>query len=57
MSGRLGTANLPDKHNEAIDALAASDENAVRDVICEDIRQGMRNVSELLSESEFDQIV
>ena len=38
--GRFGTANLPDKHNEALAALRAGDAQGVADAIAEDLNQG-----------------
>ena len=50
MSGRFGTENLPDKHDEAMFALEAGDCDAVARLIDEDIRQGMDNVRIFLNE-------
>ncbi len=41
VSGRYGTSNLPDKHTEAIEALAARNPEAVARAIDDDIRQGL----------------
>lgn len=49
--GRYGTSNLPDKHDEAVAALAAGDPAATAQAICEDIRQGLDQVRETLSRS------
>jgi DNA-binding GntR family transcriptional regulator len=38
--GRFGTANLPDKHNEALAALRAGDAQGVAEAITEDLNQG-----------------
>ena len=38
--GRFGTANLPDKHSEALVALRAGDAPAVAAAIAEDLQQG-----------------
>ncbi len=42
--GRFGTANLPDKHAEALDAIAARDGAALAAAIAADIRQGIDQV-------------
>jgi DNA-binding GntR family transcriptional regulator len=39
--GRVGTANLVDQHAVALEALARSDEAALRQAICGDIADGM----------------
>ncbi len=46
--GRYGTANLPDLHAEALDALAAGDAEAVSAAIRGDIEQGIAQVREHL---------
>lgn len=43
--GRFGTANLPDKHSEALAALKAGQPKAAARAIADDIRQGMGQVS------------
>lgn len=50
MSGRFGTENLPDKHEEAVQALRDGDPDAVARHIDEDIRQGMDNIRLFLNE-------
>ena len=42
--GRFGTANLPDKHKEALTALRAGDAQAVAQAINEDLRQGHEGI-------------
>ncbi|MGR3342317.1 MAG: GntR family transcriptional regulator [Paracoccaceae bacterium] len=42
--GRFGTANLPDKHKEALIALRAGDAKAVAQAISEDLRQGHQGI-------------
>ena len=42
--GRFGTANLPDKHAEALSAIEAGDETALALAMREDIRQGIDQV-------------
>ncbi len=42
--GRYGTANLPDKHSEALDALRSGQASRAADAIADDIRQGMGQV-------------
>jgi DNA-binding GntR family transcriptional regulator len=49
--GRYGTSNLPDKHDEAMEALATSDPAGVAQAISEDIRQGLDQVRETLGGS------
>ncbi|MTI18070.1 GntR family transcriptional regulator [Rhodobacteraceae bacterium RKSG542] len=44
--GRYGTANLEDQHRQAIDALRARDEQALRAAILADIGQGMHFMSD-----------
>lgn len=44
MLGRRGTANLPDKHAEALDAMRARDGHALADAIRQDILQGINQV-------------
>ncbi len=44
ISGKYGTANLEDQHDEALLALAANDENATAKAILEDISQGFEIV-------------
>lgn len=45
MLGRAGTANLPDKHREALAAMRAGDADAVADAIRGDIEQGIAQVT------------
>ena len=42
--GRYGTANLPDKHSEALSALRAGNAQRAAEAIADDIRQGMGQV-------------
>ncbi len=42
--GRWGTANLPDKHAEALAAISARDPEALAQAMAEDIRQGIDQV-------------
>ncbi len=42
--GRFGTANLPDKHKEALAALRAGDAQSVAKAINEDLRQGHQGI-------------
>ncbi len=46
--GRYGTANLPDKHAEAMEAMRAGDGEAVAAAIHGDIEQGIAQVRETL---------
>jgi len=48
MLGRHGTANLPDKHQEALAAMRARDADAVAQAIREDIEQGIAQVTQSL---------
>lgn len=48
MLGRHGTANLPDKHREALAAMRARDPVAVEQAIRDDIEQGIAQVSRSL---------
>ena len=43
--GRFGTANLPDKHSEALDALRAGQTSIAAQAIADDISQGMGQIS------------
>lgn len=52
MLGRHGTANLPDKHLEALDALRAGDPEGVARAIAEDIEQGIAQVTRSLAPPE-----
>lgn len=45
MLGRHGTANLPDKHLEALAAMRSGDAEAVAQAIRDDIRQGIAQVN------------
>ena len=47
--GRYGTQNLPDKHVELIDALAAGDKSAAEAAMAEDVAQGMEQIREALN--------
>lgn len=47
--GRHGTANLPDKHDEALLALAEGDPATVCAAIRQDIRQGLEQIRQTLS--------
>lgn len=47
--GRYGTANLPDKHSEALAALREGDAARAADAIADDIRQGLGQVRLTLS--------
>jgi DNA-binding GntR family transcriptional regulator len=49
MLGRHGTANLPDKHREALAAMRARDPDAVAAAILGDIDQGIAQVTRSLS--------
>ena len=46
--GRFGTANLPDKHEEALEALRNSDSGAVAEAIRADIEQGIDQIARSL---------
>ncbi|WP_298841081.1 GntR family transcriptional regulator [uncultured Roseobacter sp.] len=46
--GRFGTANLPDKHAELLEALAAGDPDAAARAVVGDVEQGMRQIREAL---------
>ncbi len=48
MLGRHGTANLPDKHREALAAMRARDRDAVEQAIHDDIQQGIAQVTRSL---------
>ncbi|TYB80447.1 GntR family transcriptional regulator [Maritimibacter fusiformis] len=48
MLGRHGTANLPDKHREALAAMRARDAGAVEQAIRDDIEQGIAQVTQSL---------
>jgi DNA-binding GntR family transcriptional regulator len=52
MLGRHGTANLPDKHREALVAMRARDAEAVAEAILGDIEQGIAQVTRSLSRAE-----
>ncbi len=49
MLGRAGTANLPDKHREALAAMRAGDADGVARAIKGDIEQGIASVTGSLS--------
>lgn len=51
MLGRHGTANLPDKHQEALAALKAGDPEAVALAIRDDIDQGIAQVERSLAQA------
>lgn len=42
--GRVGTYNLPDRHEQALEAMRRGDADGVVDAIREDIRQGMDQI-------------
>lgn len=42
--GRVGTYNLPDRHEQALDAMRGGDADGVANAIREDIRQGMDQI-------------
>lgn len=46
--GRYGTANLPDMHDQAIQAIRDGDKVALRSSIMEDIKQGMDQIARSL---------
>jgi len=49
--GRIGTANLPDMHDEALSGLRAQNPRAVQDAIREDIRQGHQAIRSAIQEN------
>lgn len=49
--GRFGTANLPDKHKEALAGLRAGDAQAVAQAISEDLEQGHEGIRLSLGEA------
>ncbi len=49
--GRFGTANLPDKHEEALAAMRAGDAKAVAKAISEDLEQGHEGIRLSLSKA------
>lgn len=53
MLGRSGTANLPDMHREALDAMRVRDAEAVAAAIRGDIEQGIAQVEKSLRGSEI----
>jgi DNA-binding GntR family transcriptional regulator len=53
MLGRYGTANLPDKHQEALVAMRARDAEAVAEAIRGDIEQGIAQVQHSLLGSKI----
>ena len=48
--GRVGTYNLPDRHEQALDALRKGDAEAVAKAIRKDIRQGMDQIRQAQSD-------
>lgn len=48
--GRFGTANLPDKHEEALAGMRVGDAQAVAQAISDDIKQGREGIRASLSE-------
>lgn len=50
MLGRAGTANLPDKHREALAAMRAGDAEGVAEAIRGDILQGIKQVTASLAD-------
>lgn len=52
MLGRHGTANLPDKHQEALVAMRARDAGAVAEAILGDIEQGIASVTHSLTSAK-----
>lgn len=48
MCGRFGTANLPDKHREALEALRRRDGDAAAAAIAADIEQGLSQIRQSL---------
>ena len=44
--GRFGTSNLPDKHQDLLDALDRRDGAAAMDAVTQDIAQGIRQIEE-----------
>lgn len=51
MCGRFGTRNLPDLHQQALEALRSRDGEAAARAIAGDIRQGLENVRAVLREN------
>jgi len=51
--GRYGTANLPDKHAEALAALRAGDAQGVAEAIHGDIEQGIAQVRSILRDGDI----
>jgi DNA-binding GntR family transcriptional regulator len=47
--GRLGTANLPDRHKDLLDALRRRDAEAAAQAVDRDIREGMAQIAALIS--------
>lgn len=54
MLGRAGTANLPDKHREALAAMKAGDADGVAEAIRGDIEQGIAQVTASLADEAQD---
>ncbi|MEM9575709.1 MAG: GntR family transcriptional regulator [Pseudomonadota bacterium] len=48
--GRFGTANLPDKHADLLQALTARDRCAVEIAMAEDVEQGMQQIRAALND-------
>ena len=53
--GRYGTMNLPDKHHDLLNALAAGDAEAAALAMQEDVHQGMEQIKEALTSAETRQ--
>ena len=56
ISGRVGTGNLIDRHEETITALRAGDADATGQAIAMDIQQGFDLMKAAIDFGEFDQI-
>lgn len=52
--GRFGTRNLPDRHHEILDAIAAGQADAAAAAMDHDVTQGMTQVLEVLEEAGAD---
>ena len=55
--GRLGTANLPDMHDDMMDAVAAKDPDRVASAMAADIQQGMDQILHSLDSQDDDRWV